>query len=82
VIPCPDDPRDLTRIGELRDHSIALKSPDAYFRADDTKFSTPLSRAAFIAIERDLLGLDVAAWAALKSEALPRLTARAVGRGW
>jgi hypothetical protein len=76
------DPRDLARISELRDLSIALKSPDAYFQADDTKFSAPLSRAAFLAIERDLQGLDAAAWVALRAEAIRQLTARQGSRGW
>ncbi len=46
----------LARIGE-RDHSIALKSPNAYFQADDTKLSDPVKRRFFVDIEGDLQGL-------------------------
>ena len=41
---------DLVRVSELREHSLALKSPKAYFQADDTKLSDPAKRRFFIDI--------------------------------
>jgi hypothetical protein len=73
---------ELRRVGELRDHSLSLNAPNAYFSAGDTKLSDPAKRRFFIAIEDDLRDLDTAAWTALKAEALPQLTAKAPGRGW
>lgn len=70
------------RISELRDYSIRLHSPKAYFQHDDTKFSDPRKRRVFLDIERDLQGLDVEAWAFVKGEALPRLQAKHPTRGW
>jgi len=72
---------ELPRIGELRAYSIALASPDAYFQPGDTKFSDPAKRRFFADTEADLHSLDAEAWAALKAEALPRITANAPGRG-
>jgi len=73
---------DLLRVGELVAHSIASGSPKAYFQAGDDKLTSPAKRHFFVAIEDDLQALDARAWAALKAEALPRLTAPAPGRGW
>ncbi len=73
---------DLLRVGELAAHSIASGSPKAYFQAGDDKLTSPAKRHFFVAIEDDLQALDARAWAALKAEALPRLTAPAPGRGW
>lgn len=61
----------LQRISELRDHSISLHSPNAWFQHGDTKLENP----RYFCIERDLQGLDDEAWAFLKGEALPRLIA-------
>ena len=69
------------RVSELRDLSIELHSPEAYFRADDDKLSDP-KRKFFLALECDLQGLDAEAWEFLKSEARPHLKARDQKRGW
>jgi hypothetical protein len=70
----------LQRISELRDHSISLHSPNAWFQHGDTKLENP----RYFCIERDLQGLDDEAWAFLKGEALPRLIAKDPSqiRGW
>jgi hypothetical protein len=73
---------ELERISELRDYSIGLRSADAYFQADDTKFSDPRKRRFFLDIERDLQGLDIAAWTFVRDEALSRLQAKHPTRGW
>jgi hypothetical protein len=73
---------DLPRLSELREHSIRLGSPKAYFRHDDTKFSDPRKRWFFLDVEHDLQGLDDEAWRIVKSEALPRLKAQDGARGW
>lgn len=73
---------DFVRIQELRDDSISLGSSDSYFKADDDKLTNPSKRPFFLAIEKDLSGLDETAWEALKNEALPRLSAKVHGRGW
>lgn len=72
---------DLMRVGELAAYSIALGSPDAYFQPDDAKLSDPMKRRFFADIEGDLQPLDAQAWAALKVEALTRITTKAPGRG-
>jgi hypothetical protein len=73
---------DFERLIELRDFSIGLRSAQAYFQSDDTKFSDARKRRFFIDIERELQGLDAEAWAFLKNEALPRLRAKHPTRGW
>lgn len=73
---------DFVRIQELRDASILLDSSNCYFRAGDDKLTDPLKRPFFLAIEKDLIGLDETAWAALKNEVLDRLSAKVPGRGW
>jgi hypothetical protein len=73
---------ELRRISQLRDYSIKLNSPKAYFRADDDKLSNPHKRKFFVALERELQGLDAEAWEFLKGEALPRLKAQHSKRGW
>lgn len=73
---------ELQRVSELRDYSINLNSPKAYFRADDDKLTNPHKRGFFVALERELQGLDVEAWEFLKGEALPRLRSPHSTRGW
>jgi hypothetical protein len=73
---------ELQRISQLREYSISLHSPKAYFRADDDKLSNPYKRKFFVAMECELQGLDAEAWAFLKSEALPRLSAPHPARRW
>jgi hypothetical protein len=69
-------------VSELRNLSIGLDSPKAYFRANDDKLSDPKKRKFFLALERELQGLDAKAWEILKSEALPLTKARDQERGW
>ena len=73
---------ELQRISHLRDYSVNLHSPKAYFRADDDKLSNPYKRKFFLALECELQGLDVEGWEFLKNEALPRLEAPHPTRGW
>ena len=73
---------EFPRVSELRNLSIGLDSPKAYFRANDDKLSDPKKRKFFLALERELQGLDAKAWEILKSEALPFMTARHKERGW
>jgi hypothetical protein len=73
---------ELRRVSQLRDYSVNLNSPKAYFRADDDKLSNPHKRNFFVALEQDLQGLDAEAWEFLKGEALPRLKAQHSTRGW
>jgi hypothetical protein len=73
---------ELRRISQLRDYSVNLNSPKAYFRAGDDKLSNPHKRNFFVALERELQGLDAEAWEFLKGEALPRLKAQHSTRGW
>ena len=73
---------ELPRISQLRDCSIGLNLPTAYFRADDDKLSNPFKRQFFVALERELQGLDAEAWEFIKGEALPRLKAQHPTRKW
>ncbi len=73
---------EFRRVAELRDISINLHSPEAYFRADDDKLSNPGKRKFFLALERDLQGLDAKAWEFMKIETWPLLKARDQKRGW
>jgi hypothetical protein len=73
---------ELRRISQLRDYSVKLNSPKTYFRVDDDKLSNPHKRKLFVALERELQGLDAEAWEFLKGEALPRLKAQHSTRGW
>jgi hypothetical protein len=74
---------ELPRIYELRD---LLQNPlpaGAYFRdLDRTLGEWPQKRMQFREIEGDLQGLDGAAWAYLKAELAPLLTAKHETRGW
>ena len=70
------------RISQLRNYSINLNLPNAYFRADDDKLTSPQKRKFFVALEQELQGLDAEAWEFLKGEALPRLKTRHPTRGW
>ena len=73
---------ELQRISQLRDYSINLNSPKAYFRTGDDKLSNPSKRQFFVALESELQGLDDEAWKFLKSEAVPRLKSSHPTRGW
>ncbi len=73
---------ELQRISQLRDYSINLNSPNAYFRAGDDKLTNPSKRQFFVALESELQGLDDEAWKFLKCEALPRLKSPHPTRGW
>lgn len=73
---------ELRRISQLRAYSVKLNSPKAYFQADDDKLSNQRKRKFFVALERELQGLDAEAWEFLKGEALPRLNAQHSKRGW
>jgi hypothetical protein len=73
---------ELYRISQLRDYSINLNSPKAYFRADDDKLINPHKRKFFVALESELQGLDPEAWEFLKSEAKSRLKSPHSTRGW
>ncbi|MGB9026140.1 MAG: hypothetical protein WCC40_09290 [Rhodomicrobium sp.] len=73
---------EFRRVSELRDLSIDLHSPEAYFRADDDKLSAPHKRKFFLALERDLQGLNAEAWEFLKGEARPHLKAPHPKRRW
>ena len=73
---------ELQRISQLRDYSISLNSPKAYFRAGDDKLTNPSKRQFFVALESELQGLDDEAWKLLKAEALPRLKSPHPTRGW
>jgi hypothetical protein len=59
-----------------------LNLPNAYFRANDDKLTSPYKRKTFVALECELQGLDNEAWEFLKGEALPRLRSRHPTRGW
>lgn len=77
--PIADNPK---RVLELVAHSIGLASPNAYFHACDDKLTNPAKRPFFVAVGRDLQGLDAEAWNALKTEARPQLATPIPGRGW
>ncbi len=75
--------RELPRIYELRDLLPASPPADAYFcDLDRSLAEIPQKLKQYRDIERDLSGLDPAAWAFLKSELKPLLVARADKRGW
>ncbi len=74
---------ELPRIYELRDLLPNPLPPDAYFRDLDSTLATiPQKLKQFLDIESDLQGLDAAAWAYLKAELVPLLTAKHETRGW
>ncbi len=74
---------ELSRVYELHDLIQNPRPPGAYFRDFDSSLAEyPQKRKQFGDIERDLQGLDSAAWAYLKAEAVSRLMARDVKRGW
>jgi hypothetical protein len=73
----------LPRIYELRDLIPNPVPPAAYFRNLDQSLSeNPIKLRQFRDIEADLAGLDARAWALLKSEVTPLLTAKDAKRGW
>jgi hypothetical protein len=74
---------DLRRIYELRDLLPDPVPEGAYF-VNFTKTLTqyPAKKARFLEIEADLQGLEVDAWAFLKSELAPLLKAKNPARGW
>jgi hypothetical protein len=73
---------ELPQVSELRDYSISLNLPNAYFWANDDKLTSPYKRKVFAALECELQGLDNEAWEFLKGEVLPRLRSRHPTRGW
>ena len=74
----------LPRLYELQDLITDPTSPDAYFRDFETKLRDSAHvMDIYMRWEKALESLDSAAWAFLKSEASPHLTARDPnGRGW
>jgi hypothetical protein len=74
--------RQLPHIYELHD-LIPVPPPNAYFRdLDRTLAEIPQKLKQYRDVEKDLQGLDPAAWAFLKSELAPLLTAKDAKRGW
>lgn len=75
--------KELPRIYELRDLLSTPLPPDGYFRnLDQSLTEIPQKLRQYRDIEQELQGLDEKAWAFLKSEAVPRLTAHDPARGW
>ena len=75
--------RELPRIYELRDLLPNPPPPGAYFcNLDKSLAEIPQKLRQFRDLERDLQGLDAAAWNFLKSELEPLLTAQDAKRGW
>lgn len=75
--------RELPRIYELRDLLPNPPPPGAYLRnLDKSLAEIPQKLRQFRHLERDLQGLDTAAWNFLKSELEPLLTAQDAKRGW
>src|SRR5580692_10208277 len=74
----------LPRLYELRDLIANPTSPGAYFQNLDNNLQvSPTAMQAFSDREKDFQGLDAAAWAYLKDEAVPYLSRKATnGRGW
>jgi len=73
----------LPRIYELRDLLPDPLPPKAYFQNLDKSLSEiPQKLRQFREIEKDLQGLDTAAWSFMKSELAPLLNARDAKRGW
>ena len=73
----------LSRVYELRDLLPEPVPPGAYFaNFDKTLESWPGKKACFLEIECDLQSLDAEAWAFLKHELAPLLSARHPTRGW
>jgi hypothetical protein len=68
------------RILELREASIALNSPSAYFRADDDKFT--LRVECFAERDRNLARLPEDAWKQIKIELMNLISVRDPKRGW
>lgn len=74
---------DLVRISELRNLVRNPEAGDAYFRNFDKSLEeNPIKKKHFVDIERDLAGLDSAAWAYLKAELEPLLELKHRTRGW
>jgi hypothetical protein len=75
--------RELPRIYELRDLLPDPIPPKAYFQnLDKSLAEIPQKLRQFRELERDLRGLDTAAWSFLNSELVPLLQARDARRGW
>jgi hypothetical protein len=73
----------LPRFYELKDLIADPCAPDAAFQGFETLLAEPHCLAVFASWERELQGLDNAAWQALRDEALPYLSRRSSGgRGW
>ena len=75
--------KELPRIYELHDLGPTPAPPEFYFRnLDQSLAEIPQKLKQFRDIERDLQGLDPAAWAFLKSELAPLLMVRGPVRKW
>jgi hypothetical protein len=75
--------QELPRIFELRDLAPDPASPEFYLRnLDQSLADIPQKLKQVRDLERDLETLDPAAWAFLKFELQPLLTARDPTRGW
>jgi hypothetical protein len=70
------------RLLELREASIALNSPSAYFRADDDKFTNPMKVGYFTEVDRDLAMLPEDAWKQIKVDLINRIAVRDPTRDW
>lgn len=71
------------RIDELREIVKNPASSDAYFRNfEQTLNEWPQKKRQFTDLERELQGLDVAAWQHLKNDVAPLLERRHPTRGW
>ena len=74
---------EFPRLHELRDTLPTPLPPDAYFHdCDSTLAESPQKRRQFRDIESDVQSLDPEAWAFLKAELTPLLTAKHPKRGW
>jgi len=75
--------KQLPRMYELSDLIPTPAPPGAYFRnLDQSLADIPQKLKQYRDIERDLQGLDPAAWAFLKEELAPLLVAKDRKRGW
>lgn len=74
---------ELPRVFELHDLIAHSSLPQAYFQNFEKSLSQiPQKLKQFLDIEKDLQGLDAAAWVFLKSEVTPLLAAKHPTRGW
>jgi hypothetical protein len=77
---CRDE---LSRIYEIRDVAVSSGAPDAYLgRLGDASEEHPLALKHLRDWEKELQGLDDAAWSHLKGKIRPLIVGRLPGRGW